>query len=151
MTKPYGLQTVIDSFDATKPLNKDHFFETEEEAVAAARQFLIDNPDASNAAAHVLKVTRGDYTFMTFRRNGKVEEYWGAYESARKYRVTDVKTLEEFMNRYYKRDRYRDRGAEYMEVVRQSRQKDLDTKGFTVISRHDNVTGEPVAFYAPIE
>jgi len=60
--------------------------------------------------------------------------------------VTDCATVEEFANRYYKADRFSQRGEDYVEAVIQSKRKDIAQKGYTCISHHDNVTGKFIAF-----
>lgn len=65
----------------------------------------------------------------------------------RQYTVTDVATVAEFLRRYYKPDRYTGRGAEYAAVLLASHQADFDRDGFDIISHHDSVTGQVVAFY----
>ena len=60
--------------------------------------------------------------------------------------VSDVATLEEFLNKYYKHDRFHGRGEEYADAITKSRQRDLDEDGIAIISRHDSVNGQVVAF-----
>jgi hypothetical protein len=72
---------------------------------------------------------------------------YSAFESFKKYRVTDVATVEEFLARYYKRDRYTGRGNEYAAILLESHTRDFETNGFDIISHHDSNTGEVVSFY----
>lgn len=64
----------------------------------------------------------------------------------KKCAITDCKTIEEFAHKYYKKERFIGRGAEYVKEVLKSHQEDLDVKGYTCISRHDNFTGEFISF-----
>jgi len=68
-------------------------------------------------------------------------------EWLRKYQVNDVKTVAEFLARYYKKDRYTGRGEEYAAGLLASYQDDFNTLGVCWASHHDNVTGEIVAFF----
>lgn len=53
--------------------------------------------------------------------------------------------------RYTKPDRFAQRGPEYQAAVLQAARDDLAQFGYTIISRHDSVTGEVVAYYEPNE
>ena len=61
--------------------------------------------------------------------------------------ATDVCNIEEFLNKYYRRDRYTGRGLDYASAVLQSHQESLNHFGHTLISRHDSVLGQAVWFY----
>jgi exopolyphosphatase/pppGpp-phosphohydrolase len=63
--------------------------------------------------------------------------------------VKDVQNVEEFMEKYYKHERYRGAGAEYAEILLQSHQKDFEKDGYDLISHYDSVTGEMVLFGNP--
>jgi hypothetical protein len=69
------------------------------------------------------------------------------YYNFQKYKVNDVSTIEEFCNKYYKPDRFKNRGQEYMDCVIKSDYKDMENYGYVIISHHDSITGEVVAFY----
>lgn len=69
------------------------------------------------------------------------------YELYKKYEVKDVKTIEEFLKKYGKYDRYEGRGKEYMTCCIESHKRDLEKYGYTIISHHDNVTGQAISFY----
>jgi len=56
-------------------------------------------------------------------------------------------SLDDFLNRYYKPERYRGRGEAYAATLRASHQADLERDGCDVISRHDSVTGQTVAYF----
>ncbi len=65
----------------------------------------------------------------------------------REYQVNDVKTVEEFCNKYYKNKSFIDRGDEYVKCVIESNYKYLQKFGYTFITHHDSITGEIVSFY----
>lgn len=70
-----------------------------------------------------------------------------AFELFRSCRVTDVKTVAEFLDRYYRKDRYTGRGTEYAAVLLESHEADFDKFGVDWISQHDSNTSEVVSFY----
>jgi hypothetical protein len=57
-------------------------------------------------------------------------------------------SVADFLDRYYKHDRYRGRGADYAAAVLASHQRDFERDGYDIISRHESVTGEVVAYFA---
>lgn len=67
----------------------------------------------------------------------------------RKYEVTDVHSIAEFLEKYYKPTRYHKRGSDYAAAILASHQRDLDKYGYDFISHHDSVTGEIVSFFRP--
>lgn len=69
------------------------------------------------------------------------------FELFKSDRVTDVKTVAEFLDRYYRPDRYTGRGEEYAAVVLKSHEKDFNELGVDWISKHDSLTGSVVSFY----
>ena len=69
------------------------------------------------------------------------------YELWRGCRVTDVKSVSEFLDRYYKPDRYTSRGPKYAAVLLESHEKDFKDLGVDWISHHDSITGRDVSFY----
>lgn len=69
------------------------------------------------------------------------------YETFKRYQVSAA-SVEEFRQRYTKPDRYARRGPEYVAVILQSAHEALEKYGYTIISRHDSITGEVVAYYA---
>lgn len=68
------------------------------------------------------------------------------YEKFKKYQVP-ASSVEDFRRRYTKPDRFTQRGPEYQAAVLQAARDDLAQFGYTIISRHDSVTGEVVAYY----
>ena len=60
----------------------------------------------------------------------------------------EAASVEDFLERYYLRDRYHGRGADYAAAVLASHQSDFERDGFDIISRHESVTGSVVAFFA---
>lgn len=59
----------------------------------------------------------------------------------------EASSLEDFLTRFYKSDRYEGRGKEYAEAIRNGARRDLSKDGVTIISRHDNITGATVAHF----
>jgi len=68
------------------------------------------------------------------------------YERMKKYAVP-ADSVDDFLNRYYKRDRYTGRGPEYAACLLKSYTEEFEEYGFCFISHHDSNTGEVVAFY----
>lgn len=75
---------------------------------------------------------------------------YNTYEEFKKFQVTDVKTLEEFLAKHTKYDRHFGRGEEYVKARTKSYREDIEKDGFTFMSKHESVTGQIVSFY-PIE
>ena len=73
--------------------------------------------------------------------------HYSSKDSFRKYEVTDVNSVEEFLDKYYKRRRYTGRGEEYAACVLASHKARLAKNGWFFISRHESNTGDPVSFY----
>jgi hypothetical protein len=69
------------------------------------------------------------------------------YYNFEKYKVNDVKTIEEFLQKYTKYSRHQGRGQEYVDCRIKSHKDDLVKYGYTFITHHDSVTGEVVSFY----
>ena len=42
---------------------------------------------------------------------------WNAYDAFKENAVSDVSSVEEFLKRYYKKDRYDGRGLEYAQLI----------------------------------
>jgi hypothetical protein len=60
--------------------------------------------------------------------------------------VKDCKNVYEFAYKYRKSDRFTQRGNEYVKATMDSHLKDIEDKGYTNISCHDNVTGKHIVF-----
>lgn len=58
-----------------------------------------------------------------------------------------MRSVAEFLSKYYKRDRYTGRGSNYAESLLRSYQQQADKNGYCFISHHDSSTGEVVSFY----
>ncbi len=56
-------------------------------------------------------------------------------------------SVADFLDRYYKPDRYHGRGADYAATLLASYEADFARDGYVIISHHDNVTGKIVAFF----
>lgn len=70
-----------------------------------------------------------------------------AYETFKKYQVTDVSTVEEFLQKYTKFSRHEGRGEEYVKTRIKSYKEELEKEGFTFMTHHESKTGECVSFY----
>ena len=73
------------------------------------------------------------------------------FELFKSNRVTDVKTVAEFLDRYYRPDRYTGRGEEYAAVLLKSHEEEFNESGVDWISKHDSLTGSVVSFYGNVE
>lgn len=60
--------------------------------------------------------------------------------------VTDCATVEEFCDKYYKNERFTAHGVDYTATVINTHKKDLENKGYTLISQHGSVTGKLLAY-----
>jgi hypothetical protein len=58
-----------------------------------------------------------------------------------KYKVNDVKNVNEFCNKYYNKDK------EYLNNFIQLKERELKENGFCVISYHDSITEQCVTFF----
>lgn len=59
----------------------------------------------------------------------------------------DAANVEDFLEHYYLRDRYHGRGADYAAAVLASHERRFGQHGYTIISRHESVTGQVVALF----
>lgn len=64
--------------------------------------------------------------------------------------VKDCITVEEFANKYRKSERFIQRGEDYVNCVIKSHYEDIKQKGYTSISKHDNITGKHITFIPKI-
>ena len=55
--------------------------------------------------------------------------------------------IADFLDTYYRHDRYKGRGEEYAAAVLSSAQRYFEQHGHTLISRHDNTLGQAVWYY----
>lgn len=69
------------------------------------------------------------------------------YHLFHKCKVTDVSSVAEFLDRYYKQDQYTGRGDEYAAVLLTTHKERFEKYDVDWISKHDSCTGEVVAFY----
>ena len=60
--------------------------------------------------------------------------------------IVKAKSVEDYLDRYYKKSRYTGRGKEYAQVLLTSYQEEFERRGFVCTSHHDNVTGELIAW-----
>ena len=93
--------------------------------------------------------TGGEYDY---RREGDMSTKRPTiYELFKKYAVTDVTSVDEFMDRYYKPGRMTDEhgGPGCRERLIAGSEQEFAEDGFCWIATHDNVTGRIVAYYGP--
>ena len=64
-------------------------------------------------------------------------------------RAVQANSIEDFLDRYYKPQRFRERGEKYAAVLIASHQADFDHYGYDFISHHDSVTGRVVSWFGP--
>ena len=60
--------------------------------------------------------------------------------------AVDAESVTDFLARYYRRERYAGRGADYAACLLRSYEGDFEELGICWISHHDNVTGDVVSF-----
>ncbi len=60
--------------------------------------------------------------------------------------VSDCTSVEMFLDKYYKHERFRGQGKEYAELLISGRKQDLIDDGVCIISHFDSVTGNVVSF-----
>lgn len=65
--------------------------------------------------------------------------------------VTDVSTVREFVETYYKNSRLRGRGDDYAESVIASHEAYFEKHGYDLISRHESRMGELVSFFGHLK
>ena len=56
-------------------------------------------------------------------------------------KIGEAITVAEYLDRYYKPNRYKGRGEEYEKVLLKSYTKEFEENGWCGTSRHDNVVG----------
>jgi len=61
-------------------------------------------------------------------------------------RTVQAISVQDYLNRYYKKDRYTGRGAEYAAALLKSYEFEYEKNGYVCTSRFDNVTGECIAW-----
>jgi hypothetical protein len=62
----------------------------------------------------------------------------------------EAASVAEFLDRYYRPERYKGQGEEYAAVLLASHEKDFRENGYDIISHHDSVTGKVVAIFADL-
>lgn len=67
-------------------------------------------------------------------------------EYAKDKMVNDCKNVYEFALKYRKSERFTQQGENYVNVVMASHMIDLEERGYTLISRYDNVTGRMIGY-----
>lgn len=82
-------------------------------------------------------------------QEGKLERKpWKFYDAWVEYAVPAA-SVEDFLSRYYKADRYTGRGEEYAAVLLDSCRADYEKFGVCWCSHFDSVNGQVCAFYGP--
>lgn len=82
---------------------------------------------------------RGTIPFSAARR-AIFREMWRPYQ-------VQATSVADFLERYYKPDRYHGRGEEYAVVLLASHEADFACDGFDIISHYDSTTGQYVAYF----
>ena len=67
------------------------------------------------------------------------------YERMKKYKV-EADSVEDFLKKYYKPERYTGRGKEYAQYLLQKYNKELEEQGYCFISPHDCVMGRAAVY-----
>lgn len=60
--------------------------------------------------------------------------------------IVRAKSVEEYLDKYYKQNRYKGRGEEYAKVLLNSYKSEYKERGYVCTSHHDNVTGKLIAW-----
>jgi hypothetical protein len=68
------------------------------------------------------------------------------YEKFKKYELP-AESIEDFCNKYHRRDAYHERGAEYMAVDLQSHIEEFEKYGYTIIPGSSTTTGDIISYY----
>lgn len=68
------------------------------------------------------------------------------YEKLKKYAV-EAASIEEFCDKYHRRDCFHDRGEAYMQYDIEDHKKEFERNGFTIIPKGTSATGDIVAYY----
>jgi len=58
-----------------------------------------------------------------------------------------AKNIEDFLNRYYRPERFHGRGEEYAQAVIKSAKEHFAEFGYDIITHHSSVTGQTVSFF----
>ena len=69
------------------------------------------------------------------------------YEKDKKYKVDDVKTVEEFLDKYMIQEKWNTMSQELKDNIIRSHKRDLRYFGYCVIWWINSVTGKTVSFY----
>ena len=65
--------------------------------------------------------------------------------------AVDCSSVEDFLERYYKPQRYHGRGADYAAALLQDYVHKFERNGTVFISHHDSVTGRVVSYFRKAE
>jgi hypothetical protein len=61
----------------------------------------------------------------------------------------EAESIADFLERYYKPDRYHGRGEDYAAILLASYQENYESNGYKAISHHDSATGRTVSYFGP--
>ena len=61
-------------------------------------------------------------------------------------KIVEAESVKDYLDRFYKPDRYTGRGTVYAEGLLKSYEEEYIKRGFIYTSRHDNVTGSSIAW-----
>lgn len=67
-------------------------------------------------------------------------------EVFKEYQV-HASSVEDFLDKYTKPRSHRERGEDYVQIRIESHKEHLSKYGYTIITRHDSVTGDTVSYY----
>ena len=68
------------------------------------------------------------------------------FEIMKKYEVSAA-SIEDFCNRYHRRDTFHDRGEAYMKYDIESHKKHFEKYGYAMIPKGTSTTGDIVTYY----
>lgn len=68
------------------------------------------------------------------------------YEKLKKYEVK-AESVEDFCDRFHKRNCFHERGKEYVECDLNDHKREFERYGFTMIPPYSSVTGDIVAYF----
>lgn len=60
--------------------------------------------------------------------------------------VTDCKDVQEFAHKYRRPERFTGQGEDYVTAIINNHVRDIEMKGYTCISSHDNITAKFITY-----
>lgn len=61
----------------------------------------------------------------------------------------EAESVEDYLNRHYRPERFRGRGEEYATRLIASYQRELEQYGYCLTSHHDTIYGRAIVWYGP--